>query len=408
MNKEIVSRPELLLGMHLTGQVNDRLSSDGRCSFWGGAMCRMAAIKSIQPVAPVLTLRMMQAMQKGHDNSGFAMVMQDLGGAFAEFKRFPLLSLACTDRGLERADQILEDAGFSLKFDYRPDVVDDPSLDFQRMPHYIFRNYRYPEPLNVYQEKPTREQKALILQTQVELRTALEEENQGYVYSFWPDVLTLKEIGDPRDIGTYFQLWDEDHWLKARTISAQCRQNTNYRIVRYAAHPFFLEGYTLMGNGENTFFQKNKEMLAHLHPAYVGFESDTLCFLYTLHYVCEKLGWPLEYYKHVITPLAFEEMIDRPDAQVLQRLRQSLMHLEINGPNTVVFVLPDNRLGVIADSKKLRPYVIGQGDEMIVSASEVCGVNMILPNRNSDADIYPGERETVIVDNDLQVSQWMQ
>ncbi len=372
-------------------------------------MCRMAAIKSKEPVAPVLLLRMMLAMQKGHDNSGFAMVMQDLGGAFAEFKKFPLLSMACTSAGLETAEAILEEAGFSPKFDYKPDIEDSPNLDFKRMPHYVFRNYRYPQRCNTLYDTPSAEQKQLLLDTRLKLRETLAREKQGFVYSFWPDVLTLKEVGDPRDIGTYFQLWNDDHWLKAHVISAQCRQNTNYKIVRYAAHPFFIEGgYTLMGNGENTFYQKNKEFQQRLHPAYVGFESDTQCFLYTLHYVVDELGWPLEYFKHVITPLTFEEMSERSDAPVLQQIRQSLMNLEINGPNTVVFVLPDNRMGVIADAKKLRPYVIGKDDDMVVSASEVCGVNMVIPNRNTDADIYPGERETVIVNNSLEVERWQQ
>lgn len=372
-------------------------------------MCRMAAIKSKEPVASVLALRMMLAMQKGHDNSGFAMVMQDLGGAFAEFKKFPLLSMACTSAGLERAEAILEEAGFSPKFDYKPDVVDSSDLDFKRMPHYVFRNYRYPEKFNALHDSPTPEQKQLLLETRLKLREMLTHDKQGFVYSFWPDVLTLKEVGDPRDIGTYFQLWNEDHWLKARVISAQCRQNTNYKIVRYAAHPFFIEGgYTLMGNGENTFYQKNKEFQQRLHPAYIGFESDTQCFLYSLHYVVEELGWPLEYYKHVITPLTFEEMQKRSDGPVLQQIRQSCMNLEINGPNTVVFVLPDNRMGVIADAKKLRPYVVGRDDDMVVSASEVCGVNMVIPKRDYERDIYPGERETVIINNALEVERWQQ
>lgn len=371
-------------------------------------MCRMAAIKSKSPVAPALVLHMMLAMQKGHDNSGFAMVMQDLGGAFEDFKQFPLLSMACTSAGLERAEQILESLGFSPKFDYQPDVDDLPALGFQRMPHYVFRNYRYPEPLNVPHDHPTPEQKDLLVETRLKLRQALSHGDQGYVYSFWPDVLTLKEIGDPRDISTYFRLWNEKHWLQARVISAQCRQNTNYQIVRYAAHPFFLDGYTLMGNGENTFYQKNKEFQQRLDPAYVGFESDTQCFLYTLHYVVEKLGWPLQYYKHVITPLTFEEMQERPDGNVLQQIRQACAHLEINGPNTVVFVLPDNRMGVIADAKKLRPYVIGKDGDMVVSASEVCGVNMVIPNRNHEEDIYPGERETLLINNELEMERWQQ
>lgn len=371
-------------------------------------MCRMASIKSQDPVSSVLMLRMMLAMQKGHDNSGFAMVMQDLGGAFSTFKQFPLLSMACTSVGLERVEEILENLGFTPKFDYQPDVDAKPGLNFRKMPHYIFRNYRYPEPLNTLYDQPSPEQKKLLLETRLKLREALAHDNQGYVYSFWPDVLTLKEIGDPRDIGTYFQLWNEDHWLKARIISAQCRQNTNYQIVRYAAHPFFIEGYTLMGNGENTFYQKNKEYQQRLDPAYVGFESDTQCFLYTLHYVMEKLGWPLPYYKHVITPLTFEEMRRRPDAPVLERIRQSCQHLEINGPNTVVFVLPKGEMGICADAKKLRPFVLGQHDGMVVGASEVCGVNMVIPERDYERDVYPGERETVLIDNKLEIQRWQQ
>ncbi len=373
-------------------------------------MCRMAAIKSKTPVPPVLMLRMMLAMQKGHDNSGFAMVMQDLGGAFGDFKQFPLLSTACTVEGLERVERILDESGFTPKFDYQPDVEARPGLNFRKMPYYVFRNYRYPEGLNVYRNQPTPEQKKLLLETRLKLRAALSPDDQGYVYSFWPDVLTLKEVGDPRDIGTYFQLWNDEHWLQARIISAQCRQNTNYQIVRYAAHPFFLQGYTLMGNGENTFYQKNKEFQQRLDPAYVGFESDTQCFLYTLHYTMEKLGWPLPYFKHVITPLTFDEMRRRPDGPVLERIRQACQHLEINGPNTVVFVLPDKRMGVCADAKKLRPFVIGRDDDrgMVVGASEVCGINMVIPDRNYENDVYPGERETVIVNDNLEIEQWMQ
>jgi glutamate synthase domain-containing protein 1 len=368
-------------------------------------MCRMAAIKSKNPIAPAMVLRMMLAMQEGHDNSGFAMVMQDLGGAFANFKEFPLLSMACTPEGLDRVEETLDELGFTPKFDYQPDVDEHPGLDFQKMPIYVFRNYRYPE---IYNNRSWEEKKKLLANTCLNLRKLLSENDQGYVYSFWPDVLTLKEVGDPRDIGTYFQMWNEEHWLQARVISAQCRQNTNYKIVRYAAHPFFLEGYTLMGNGEDTFFQKNKDFLNGLHPGYIGFESDTQAFLYTLHYVVEKLGWPLSYYKHVITPLAFDEMKRHPDAPVLERIRQSCQNLEINGPNTVVFVLPDNRMGIVADSKKLRPLVVGQQDDLIVVASEVCGVNMVIPDRDYTSDIYPGERETVIINNRLEVQQWLQ
>lgn len=368
-------------------------------------MCRLAALKSTQPLSPVLALRMMQAMQKGHDNSGFAMVMQDLEGAFADFKKYPLLSMACTSQGLEAAEEILETLGFTLKFDWQPDTVSAAGLDFRKMPHYVFRNYRYPE---AFQQKPFSEQKALLVQTRLHLRQALAAIDGGFVYSFWPDVLTLKEIGNPSDIGTYFDLWREESRLTARVISAQCRQNTNYKIVRYAAHPFFLEGYTLMANGENTNYQRNKEFQQNLHPGYLGFESDSQCFLYTLHYIREKLAWPLKYYKHVITPLPFEEMRARPDADILLRVRQACSHLEINGPNTIIFVLPAGEMGLVTDAKKLRPVVIGRHEEKVITASEVCGVDMVIPQRDPASDIYPSEREMLLINNQLEIEQWIQ
>jgi glutamate synthase domain-containing protein 1 len=371
----------------------------------GGTMCRIAAIKSNKPLSSAPIMRMMAAMQKGHDNSGFAMVMQDLDGAFAPHKEYPLLSMACTPEGLERAERLMEEAGFSLEYDWQADVDPSPELDIRRMPLYVFRNYRYP---NEYRSAADADRKQLLVQTRLALRRELAESEEGFVYSFWPDVLTLKEIGNPRDIGIAFGLWDDNHALRARTISAQCRQNTNYRIVRYAAHPFFLEGYTLMGNGENTFYQRNRDFQQTLSAAYTGFESDTQCFLYTLHYVVEVLGWPVQYYKHVITPLPFEEMAARPDAPVLYEIRQACQNLEINGPNTVIFVLPDGRMGIACDSKKLRPVVVGSGEGMVVAASEVCGINQIIPARDSSRDIYPGERELVLVDERLEVQRWQQ
>lgn len=57
------------------------------------AMCRIGAIKSKVPVEPAKALYLMLPQQEGHDNSGYAMVMQDLYGVFEGHKDKPLLSL---------------------------------------------------------------------------------------------------------------------------------------------------------------------------------------------------------------------------------------------------------------------------------------------------------------------------
>ncbi|MGN0941979.1 MAG: glutamate synthase [Selenomonadaceae bacterium] len=366
-------------------------------------MCRIGAVKSKVPIHPSKALHLMLPQQEGHDNSGFAMVMQDLFGIFSGYKDKPLLSLACTQQGAHLVEDYMDSHNFVQLAEWIPVPDKKPNLDIKAMPYYIFRNYDYPEHVDT---KEAREE--LLLDTRLALRKILDDSGEGYVYSFWPDVLTLKEIGDPRDIATYFRLWDDNGCLVARNIIAQCRQNTNYDIVRYAAHPFFLQGYTLCANGENTFFTKNKEFQKSLHRGYIGYESDSQNFLYTLHYVLHELKWPINYYKHVITPLPFEELETREDKDVLLAIRQSLANLEINGPNTIIAGLPDGRMMTCCDSKKLRPVVLGGDDETVAISSEVCGLNEILPNRDTTKDIYPNEREVVMIGNDLEVTRWKQ
>ena len=370
-------------------------------------MCRIGAIKSKQYIHPSQALYLMQSQQKGHDNSGFAMVMQDLGGIFKEYKTKPLLSYAGSNAAVKLIKNFMTAQGFISLFKWSPKTFPRPDLDIALLDNYIFEVFDFPKEL----KKADPEARAdLLTSTRLHLRQLLTNQcgDEGFVYSFWPDVLTLKEIGNPKDIGDYFNLWTEDKKLLAKIITVQCRQNTNYAIVRYAAHPFFLQGYTILVNGENTFYVKNKEFQKSLHPGYLGFESDSQCFLYTLHYLHRELHWPLEYYKHVITPLPFEDIQKSPHKDILLSLRQSLPHLEINGPNTIIGVLPDGTMINVNDSKKLRPVVVGQDKNTVVMSSEVCGLNTILPDRDQTKDIYPNERETIVVTNDLEVQRWNQ
>ena len=368
-------------------------------------MCRIGSIKSIKPVHPSLALKLMLPQQEGHDNSGFALVMQDLEGVFSHYKDKPLLSLACTRKGIQLVNDYMEAAGFVQLAQWVPETNPDSSLRIEAMPRYVFRNYDYPE---VYRYRSAEESEELLLDTRLALRELLEKNNAGYVYSFWPDVLTLKEIGDPADIATYFRLWNDDGRLLARNIIAQCRQNTNYGIVRYAAHPFFIQGYTLCANGENTLFTPNREFQKSLHRGYIGFESDSQNLLYSMHYVMRELKWPAKYYKHVLTPLPAQEMRLRPDGELLETIYHSLSPLEINGPNAMIGLLPDGRMLALCDAKKLRPIVAGGDDKIFAIASEVCALNSILPDRKKENDIYLDERETLVIDNGLGVERWKQ
>ena len=109
-----------------------------------------------------------------------------------------------------------------------------------------------------------------------------------------------------------------------------------------------------------------------------------------------------------MTPLPYSDIQERPDREVLLRIKASLSNLEINGPNTIIGVTPDGTMFTLCDSKKLRPVVVARTDDMVVISSEVTGANEILPQRNIEDDIYPNEREMVVVDNNLEVERWQQ
>ena len=71
-------------------------------------MCRIGSIKSKVPIQPSKALHLMLPQQEGHDNSGFAMVMQDLYGIFSGYKDKPLLSLACTQKGAQLVEDYMD------------------------------------------------------------------------------------------------------------------------------------------------------------------------------------------------------------------------------------------------------------------------------------------------------------
>jgi glutamate synthase domain-containing protein 1 len=216
------------------------------------------------------------------------------------------------------------------------------------------------------------------------------------VFSFWPDTILIKEVGDPVEVADYLQLDRKD--LLARIIMIQGRQNTNHEIDLYACHPFFLQGFATMTNGENTAFIQNREFLmSRGFEGYCGYLSDSEVFTHSLHYLVKTLGLGIGCYKHGITPLADEAIKAHPDASFLTYLKYACRNLIIDGPNCVIGCLPDTTLFMLQDRKKLRPGVIGGGDGAFVFSSEMCGLEALIPKRDTLRDFQPMHLDTAIV-----------
>lgn len=355
-------------------------------------MCRLAAITSHDYFSPMENILALETMKEGHDGSGLGLTLKDLGGHFEKMKGYPILSGICSKKGAKMLDDYMEKAGFKLIDIWAPKIKAVKGMLAAR-DHYFARVYDYPAS---YKHKPVREREDLLMNIRVALRKMGEADESIFVFSFYPDVLTLKEVGDPLQVAEFFGL-DKDA-LKAKVIFAQGRQNTNYAIYLYACHPFFIQGYCSMTNGENTAFVPIREYLTGRHfPGYIGYNSDSEVFTHILHYASRQLGYPLTYYKDVITPLKESEIEARADKESLKLIKQSLRPLCIDGPNVVIGFTPDGTCFMVHDAKKLRPGVVGGLKGKYALMSEECGLDSAIPKRDKTQDIFPMKHDMVII-----------
>jgi glutamate synthase domain-containing protein 1 len=361
-------------------------------------MCRLFAITSEEPLSPMTALEALDVMREGHDGSGVGLFLRDLGGPFEEMKDAPILSGIFTDKGLKRLDAYMMNIGFMTKYKLSIKVPKSPPPGVPKRDIYLIRAYEYPEEWDTLTEAQRYHR---LVEIRLELRRMGEAEEDMIVFSFWPDVIMIKEIGEPLQIANHLKLDRKD--LKARIIMAQGRQNTNYAINLYACHPFFLQGFSTMTNGENTAFIPIREYLqSRGFPGYTGYQSDSEVFTHILHYTILKLGLGLEGYKHVITPLKDGEIAAHPNSRLLQQLKQSCRRLIIDGPNCVIGSLPNHSLFMVQDRKKLRPGVVGGRPGKFAFSSEICGLDAAIPDRDKSRDFQPMHLDTVIVGQNRQ------
>jgi glutamate synthase domain-containing protein 1 len=368
-------------------------------------MCRLFAVTSQDALSPMVAIRALDVMKEGHDGSGIGLFMTDLGGDFEQFKGGPILSGIFSQEGIKTLDRYMLDMDFMTKYklSFRPSK--QPPKGTPHRDNYLIRVYEYPPD---WEHLPEEEIRHRLMMCRLHLREMGEKDGSMMVFSFWPDVIMIKEIGDPLEIANYLGLDRKE--LQARVIMAQGRQNTNYSIDIYACHPFFIQGMATMTNGENTAFVPIREFLmSRNEPGYVGYKSDSEVFTHILHYAYRHLHLDLEAYKHIVTPLKDEELEHHPDGPWLRKLKQSCRPLTIDGPNCVIGCLPDRTLFMLQDTKKLRPGIVGGHLGMYAFSSEMCGLDEAIPYRDKSKDVQPMKYDTVFVGpKRKEVERWNQ
>ena len=194
-------------------------------------MCRLALKTANKPFSPYSVLTAMEAMQEGYDGSGLGLLLRGLKFADIAYRtKDPILSgIAHSEAALHRLNAFMQDKGFELKYDHEFDA-DFSRIEAKDRYRYLLRIYKPPASwtnLSPYEVEDE------LMATRLALRSD-GEKNGGdlTVFSFWPDVVMIKEVGWPLGIGNALKLNDDR--LKARVIMAQGRQNTNWGINLYA------------------------------------------------------------------------------------------------------------------------------------------------------------------------------
>ncbi len=370
-------------------------------------MCRLAMKTASEPFSPFSVLQAMEAMQEGYDGSGLGLLLRGL--SFADYNHNPgdpiLSGIAHTEEALGRLDLFMNSQGFELKFDFEFKVK-KAMIEAKDRHKYILRVYRQPAAWKDFSQERIEHE---LLMTRLALRKDGEAHgNDLTAFSLWPEVAMIKEVGWPLEIGIALGL--DSGRIESRICMAQGRQNTNYGINLYACHPFFIQGIATMTNGENTAFTPIRDWLSgRAFPGYIGYQSDSEVFAHILHYVTRQLRLPLEAYKHVITPLKNEELARHPQGDFLRGLRDACRRLIIDGPNAVIGTLSDETSLLVMDAKKLRPATVGGKPGEWAIASEMCGVDAMIPDRDRAKDFQPMREHTVIIPPDRQELQiWSQ
>jgi len=166
-------------------------------------MCRLFALTSRQPVSPMRAIEALNVMKEGHDGSGVGLFLNGLGGPFEALPDCPILSGIFSDEGLRRLEQYAARQGFIPRHSVILSPKTKPPFGTPQRGTYLATAYDTPA---AWKDMTREERELRLLHMRLELRRMGEKEGGIRVFSFWPDTVMIKEVGDPVAIAEYLKL----------------------------------------------------------------------------------------------------------------------------------------------------------------------------------------------------------
>lgn len=356
-------------------------------------MSRLLAITSNDHISPFKALYALQVMQDDTENSMIGLLLRGLGGPFQKIKSSPILSGVFTKTGIKTLGNFMLNHGFTTKYklEIRPDKHRPEGMPKRDI--YLVCAYDYPAE---WEELPEIVRLEKLVTIRMELIKSGKDSREMIPFSFWPDTIIIKEMGNPLSIGEFLNLNRKE--LRANTILLQGDQKAPSVKDLNCFSPSFLQGFATISNGENMVAKTNREFLkSRGFPGYNGFRSLNDVFTDVLHFTMSGLGLGLDYYKHILTPLQNSLLEQHPHHNMLKLIKQSCRNLIIDGPNCIIGMLPDQTLFMVQDHKKWLQGVVGTDNGTYVFSSDVSGLDAILPKRDIGMDFQPMHMDIVFV-----------
>ncbi len=356
-------------------------------------MCRLLAISSNNYMVPDRALYALDIMQDGMEESGFGLLLRGLGGPFEKISSAPILSGIFSKSGIKKLGQFMLDNGFTTKYKLSIKPFKKRPSGVPKRYIYLVSAYDYPSEWESLTDSQRLEKLTII---RMELVKLGKDSGDMIPFSFWPDTIIIKEIGNPLAIADFLNLNRKE--MMAKIIMVQGEQNARSGKSLKSCSPSFLQGFATIVNGENMAAGTNREFLrSRGFVGYNGFRSVGDVFTDTLHYTINKLGLALDAYKHILTPLENRLMEKHPHHQLLKHIKQSCRNLIIDGPNCVIGVLPDHTMFMLQDRNKWLQGIVGTDNGTYVFSSDISGLDAALPKRDMRMDFQPMHMDIVFV-----------
>jgi glutamate synthase domain-containing protein 1 len=360
-------------------------------------MGKLLALASEEYITPVDGLKSLNAMSEEFDsNSVTGILLRDLGGPFKKLKKYPVLSGVFTRDGLRKLDIFMLNLGFMTKYKVSFKLSKDKMPNIPERSIYIIRVYDFPYGWEDISQEDAETQ---ITKIHIKLKKMGKEKNDMTVFSFWPDVILMKEVIAPSEVVEYLDL-NRDEFL-AKSIMLYVNESNGCDHDLYSYNPSFHMGFASMNNGENYSYNINRDYLSS-RKHYCSDSSQAELLTQIIHYSVSVLDLDIKHLKHIISPLKNSELSEHKDSIFLKGLKQSCRNIAVDGARSIVGSLPDKTLFLAQDPKRISAGVVGGEPGIVAFSSEMTGLEKLLPHRNKQNDYQPDHDEIVILNPSKQ------